>query len=151
MIMHIAHMNIARLRAPPGDPLVAEFIDNIDRVHAIAERSPGFVWRFSDRSSTISEDVQFQAVLHDPMLAVSLTVWQSAEHLRFFVYNTLHGGFFRRRESWFEPMKGANYVIWPVDEGTRPTPADGLGRLAMLDANRPTDDAYDFSHLKTAG
>jgi Domain of unknown function (DUF3291) len=149
--MHVAHMNIARLRAMPGDPLVAEFVDNVPRVNAVAERSPGFVWRLSDDSARVAEDVTFQAVLGDPLLAVSLSVWETAGDLMHFVKKTVHGGFLRRRESWFEPWDGPNYVIWPVAQGYQPTLADGQARLNMLAANGPNDDAYDFAYLQPAG
>ena len=63
----IAHFNIARLRAMPGDPLVAEFIDNVPKVNSIAERSPGFVWRLNDQSAQVARDIRFQAVMDDPL------------------------------------------------------------------------------------
>lgn len=149
--MHVAHLNIARLRALPGDPLVAEFIDNVPRVNALAERSPGFVWRMEDDSARVAEEVAFEPILGDPLLVLSLSVWESAEHLRFFVNQTVHGAFLRRRENWFETMEGPNYVIWEVAEGYRPSVEDGQERLALLNTHGPTDAAYDFSYLKTAG
>ncbi|MFM2365753.1 MAG: hypothetical protein RIR95_360, partial [Pseudomonadota bacterium] len=100
---HIAHMNIARLRAMPGDALVAEFIDNVPKVNAVAERSPGFIWRLCDETGRVSTDANFEAVLGDPLLAVSLSVWETVDALRYFVKQTVHGTFVRRRESWFEP------------------------------------------------
>ena len=42
--MHLAELNIGRLRYPQSDPRVAPFIDNLALVNGLAERSPGFVW-----------------------------------------------------------------------------------------------------------
>ena len=148
--MHVAHMNLARLRAPAGDPLVAEFVDNVPRVNALAERSAGFVWRLGDGSARVADDVPFEAMLDDPMIALSLSVWETAKDLRFFVKQTAHGGFLRRREAWFEPMSGPNYVIWPTPIGSQPTVAEGQARLDMLATKGSTDNAYDFAYLTLA-
>jgi hypothetical protein len=37
MSMHLAQINIARLLYPQGDPRVAGFFDNLDRLNAVAE------------------------------------------------------------------------------------------------------------------
>jgi hypothetical protein len=42
---HLAEVNIARLRAPIDSQMLRPFVDALDRVHALAERTPGFVWR----------------------------------------------------------------------------------------------------------
>ena len=146
---HIAHYNVARLRAMPGDPLVAEFIDNVPRVNALAERSPGFIWRYDDEHARVAGAETFEAVLGDPLLAVSLSVWETLGHFRHFVLKTLHGAFLRRREAWFERWNGPNYVIWPVAPHVIPSIADGQARLAMLAALGPTEDAYDFAFKQT--
>ena len=143
---HIAHFNIARLRAMPGDPLVAEFVDNVPKVNSIAERSPGFVWRLNDQSAQVSRDVRFEAVMDDPLLAVSLSVWETVEALEFFVEKTVHGAFLRRRESWFEPWTGPNYVIWPVASGHVPTLQEGKERLAALARDGASEQAFDFAY-----
>ena len=148
---HIAPLNVARLRALPGDPRVAEFVNAVPKVNAIAERSPGFVWRWDDNSTQMAEGVPYQAVLPDPMLAMSLSVWETATDLMNFVHQTLHGAFLRRRADWFEPSVGPAYVIWPVAVGTIPTVAEGQARMAHLALHGPTDHAYDFAtHLTFA-
>ncbi|HQU70170.1 MAG TPA: DUF3291 domain-containing protein [Albidovulum sp.] len=143
---NIAHYNVARLRAMPGDPLVAEFVDNVPKVNALAERSPGFVWRLNDNSAQVSCDVSFQAVVGDPLIAASLSVWESVEALAFFVKKTVHGAFLRRREAWFEPWNGPNYVIWPVPIGHLPTVEEGQQRLSVLARDGASDDAFDFAY-----
>jgi heme-degrading monooxygenase HmoA len=147
---HVSHMNVARLRFPPGDSRVAGFVDNVSRVNAIAERSPGFIWRHSDDESDLGLEARFQALDPDPHLAISLSVWESAQHLRQFVNKTVHGGFLRRRAEWFEPWPGPNYVVWNIDAGGRPTIEDGWSRLAHLAQHGPTLSAYDFKFAGVA-
>jgi hypothetical protein len=38
--MHLAQINLARLLYPQDDPIVAEFMDNLAAVNAVAERTP---------------------------------------------------------------------------------------------------------------
>src|SRR5919108_4052308 len=45
MAWHVAQVNIGRLRAPVDDPLVADFVAGLDRINALADGAPGFVWR----------------------------------------------------------------------------------------------------------
>jgi hypothetical protein len=149
--MAVAHFNVARLLATPGDPRVAGFIDAVTQVNRIAERSPGYVWRLSDEDATVAGAGAFQAVAVDPLLAISLSVWADAGALSNFVHRTLHGAFLRRRSEWFAPWEGPNYVIWPCDAADRPTIADGWDKLRLLADSGPTDAAYDFAALRSGG
>jgi len=142
--MHIAHYNVARLKELPGHPAVAEFIDNAPKVNAVAERSPGFVWRLDDTSATVSGSNTFQAVAGDPCLAISLSVWENTELLMSFVKKTIHGSFLRRRADWFHPWDGPNYVVWPVAIGHIPDLLEGEQRLKTLATRGATPDAFDF-------
>ena len=141
----VAHMNVARLRHPPGDPRVAGFVDNVSKVNSIAERSPGYVWRFSDEALSVVEGVSYQGLAGDPKLAISLSVWETVEHLWQFVNKTVHGGFLRNREKWFEPYGGPNYVIWSHILDTRPHISEGWDRLKLLAEKGSTPQAFDFA------
>lgn len=143
-MVQIAHMNVARLIAPPGDPRVAEFVDNVTRVNGIAERSSGFIWRMTAPDTRDSASGTYESLFDDPTIASSLSVWQSVEALAFFVYKTVHGGFVRRRENWFAPWGGPNYVIWDVASGHIPDMAEAEARLADLTALGPSPRAFDF-------
>ena len=48
---HIAQLNIGRFRFATDDARMAGFMQNLDRVNALAERSEGFVWRLKDDSN----------------------------------------------------------------------------------------------------
>lgn len=142
--MTIAHFNVARLLHPPGDPRVAEFVSNTTRVNGLADRSQGFVWRWTDEAKTVEGTGGYQAADADPCLAISLSVWDSPESLRFFVEKTVHGAFLRRRQEWFLPWDGPNYVIWPWQSDGVPRLEDGWARLAKLKLEGPSTEAYDF-------
>lgn len=49
-VMRLAQLNVGRLRAPMDDPLIDDFRTNLERVNALAETSPGYVWRLQDDS-----------------------------------------------------------------------------------------------------
>ena len=46
--LHLAELKIGRFRYPTPDPRMAGLMENLDRVNALAERSPWFVRRFED-------------------------------------------------------------------------------------------------------
>jgi hypothetical protein len=137
---HLAQMNIGRLRAPSDSPIVAEFMDALDRVNALAEQSPGFVWRFQ------TEDGNATAVrpYADELIIVNMSVWDSLDALAEYVYRSDHTEFLRRRREWFERMPEASVVLWWVAAGTHPTVDDGIARLERLRRDGPTVDAFTF-------
>ena len=79
--MHLVELNIGRFRYPTTDPRMAEFMNNLDRVNAIAERSDGFVWRLMDDSGNATDIRPFD----DPDMAVNMSVWRDAESLERYV------------------------------------------------------------------
>lgn len=143
----IAQMNLGRLLHPAGDPRVAEFVDALDKVNAIADRSPGFIWRLLTPVTGSAEPGVGENADEDPLIAATLSVWEDAESFRFFVQKTLHGAFVKKRHQWFEPSQGPNYVIWPVARDARPTMAEARVKLAELAANGASAAAYDFKWL----
>lgn len=139
----LAQMNIATLMADQGDPAVQPFFDALAGVNALAEASPGFVWRLKDEASDNATSI---AVTADPRLIVNLSVWESAEALFDFVYRSAHTGIMaRRREFFARPPEGRNYqVLWWVPAGTEPSVGDGLAKLWHLDRFGPTPWAFTF-------
>jgi hypothetical protein len=140
----IAHLNVARLRHGWDDPRSAGFVGAIARVNALAERAPGFVWREADgavEAALEGPDAPFGPGVN----AATLSVWESAEALRRFTYETVHGAFVGRRAEWFAPLDGPTYVLWPVSERHFPTVAEAAERLAMLRAYGPTAAAFDLT------
>ena len=138
--LHLAQINIGRLRAETDDPMVAEFMAALDEINALAERSPGFVWRF------MTEDGNATAVrpFEDELLLINMSVWESVELLGDYVYRSDHTAYLRRRREWFERINEAIFALWWVPAGHRPTVAEGIERIDHLRANGPTPQAFTF-------
>src|SRR3954454_23600523 len=96
----LAQINVGRLRAPLDSPLVAEFMDAVDPVNAIADASAGFVWRFQTDEGNATAVRPYE----DATILVNMSVWDSVEALSEFVYRSAHTGYLRRRREWFAPM-----------------------------------------------
>lgn len=144
---HLAQINIARLLAPEGDPRVADFFANLDRVNAAAERMPGFVWRLKDDSSGNATSI---SPYEDPAVIVNMSVWESPETFEKFVWQTVHAAIYRRRGGWFEPMDKPHFAMWWVAPGTEPTAAEGRARLEHLHAHGPSEHAFGWESLPSA-
>jgi hypothetical protein len=142
---HLAQFNIARIRYPLDDPRMAEFVDNVQRVNGLAEQIDGFVWRLQDESGHAMN----MRVYDDPRILPNLTLWQNAAALERFVWQTLHGRFYRRREEWFEPID-TPLVLWWVPAGHRPSMAEGVERLEHLKAYGASDYAFGWENLEEA-
>ena len=142
--MHLAELNIGRFRFPTSDPRMAGFMDNLYRVNALAERSPGFVWRLKGNNNNATD---FR--VGDDM-AVNLSVWETAKDLEHYVFNTVHAQFYRRKAEWFALMEKPHMVFWHVAEGHLPTLDEAMARLAHVEANGPTDFAFGWAEVMDA-
>lgn len=136
----IAQINIGKLLAPEGDPRVQPFFDALARVNAIADASPGFVWRLQSESGNATD---FK-VASDPLLLLNMSVWQDAESLFEFVYRSGHTPEMARRREYFRRFQNAYQALWWVPEGHRPSIDEGLSRLWMLDRYGPTPQSFTF-------
>jgi hypothetical protein len=136
----LAQLNVARLLAPLDDPRTAEFVAALDRVNALAEASPGFLWRLQSDSGNAT-DIRVE---QDPLLIVNLSVWESVQALFDFTYRTAHSSILTRRRDWFEKMEAAHLVLWWVDAGHRPSLVEALGRLERLRRHGPAPEAFTF-------
>jgi hypothetical protein len=137
---HLAQINIGRLVAPEGDPRVQPFFDNLDRVNAMADVSPGFVWRLVGDGNNAT-DIQPTA---DPLVILNMSVWRDAESLFAFVYRSSHTEIMVRRREFFERFEGSYQALWWVPAGTVPTINDGLSRLWHLDRFGASSHAFTF-------
>ena len=140
---HLAQINVARLVAPQGDPRVQPFFDALDRINALADASPGFVWRLQSDTGNAT-DIQSTA---DPLLLINMSVWLDAESLFEFVYRSAHTPVMARRRDYAERFDGAHQALWWVPAGHRPTEDEGLSRLWRIDRHGPSPYAFTFKNL----
>jgi hypothetical protein len=144
--MHVAELNIGRLNYEIGDPRMADFVNNLERVNAMADRMPGFIWRMvGDGSNGGALDLR---PFPDPLMAVNMSVWKTVEQLEQYVWNTVHKRFYTRKAEWFEQMKAHHFVMWFIDEGHIPTLDEAKARLEHLEAHGNSDFAFDWAHLE---
>jgi len=139
---HLAQYNLARLVAPLDDPLIADFVANLDRVNSLGDRTPGFVWRHQTEEGN-STSVRVRG---DPLILINFTVWEDAESLFEFTYRSGHAEIYRRRREWFEPPSEAHLVLWWIPAGHEPTVEEAEERLDYLRAHGPTPHAFTFKH-----
>jgi hypothetical protein len=135
---HLAQINIARLRHPIDDPRLKEFAAALGRINTLAERSPGFVWRYPAGDGHLDGS----ELLGDPLVVVNLSVWVSYQHLHDFTYRSHHGHFLRRRAEWFTKSPSPTTALWWIAAHDVPTPHQGLARLNHLRRYGPTPQAF---------
>jgi len=140
MNYHLAQLNIARFRLPQDHPSNIGFIENLDRVNAIAEEQDGFIWRFTGEGND-ALDVQ---AFDDPNIASNMSLWSSLEALGAFVYrNKEHREIMRRRNEWFDKID-LYLVLWWVEEGHTPTLEEAKKRLELIENEGSTEKAFTF-------
>jgi hypothetical protein len=138
---HLAELNIAIPYEPPGSELLQEFMDALDPVNAVADAAPGIVWRLQTDDGNATSLRAFG----DDRLMLNMSVWESLEALRGFVYSTReHLDVMRRRREWFEQMGEMYLVLWWVEAGHIPSVAEAEERLTLLRAVGPSPDAFTF-------
>lgn len=137
---HIAQVNIGRVRAPIEDPLMAGFVARFDDLNALADRSPGFVWRLQ----TSEGNATYFRPYDDDRILMNMSVWETIEALRHYVYRTVHAELLRQRHEWFEKFAGTYTALWWVPAGHRPGIDEARKRLAHLETYGPTEFAFTF-------
>lgn len=138
----LAQVNIGVIKGPMDSPVMADFAGNLDRVNALAESMPGFVWRLQTDDGDVTSIRPFE---NENML-VNMSVWRDIKALNDYVYRSAHVELMRRRKDWFERMDEAFLVLWWVPAGHRPTVAEAVVRLELLRAKGPTPEAFTFRH-----
>lgn len=145
MIYHLAQLNIAKMLAPMDDPIMADFVNNTDRINALAELTSGFVWRLKE-----DEDYErAEKVFEDNFLAINMSVWENKQSLFNFTYNSGHVAIMKRKKEWFSKIKEMHMVLWFVEEGHNPTPEEAKHRLTYLRENGETPYAFLFKSKYT--
>lgn len=143
--MQLAELNVGRLRGTTDDPIVAEFMENLDRINGLGKRMPGFVWMMEGAAGAGNTEAKIDG---DPRYVPNLTVWETAAQLETFVFKTLHAKFMERRAEWFEALETMHFVMWWVPDGHKPTLAEALAKLAQLQSNAETPAAFGWDYLR---
>ncbi len=139
-MMHLAQINIGRMKAPLDDPSMHGFMSRLDELNELAERSEGFVWRLqgADGNNTYLRPYE------DERIIVNMSVWASVEQLRAYTYGTMHAELLKQRRDWFEKFDGVFLALWWIPVGHIPTIGEAKARLASLGEHGPTPFAFTF-------
>lgn len=135
---HLAEVNIAKRLAPMDDPIMQDFVNNVDRMNAIADASEGFIWRLLDEDKDLGAEV-FQ----DDELLINMSVWKDLKSLFDYTYNSNHIEVFKRKKEWFIKIEMTHMAFWYVPKGYEPSFQDAKNRLDYL--NKYGDTPYAFS------
>lgn len=140
MNFNLAQVNIAIAKYSYDDPRFAGFVDNLDRIYALAETTPGFVWRHI----SVNNDAEAKALFAEPELIFNMSLWESKDALSNFVYKSDHVNILRERAEWFVPQNRPTMALWWQKVGTIPTILEARHRLELLAQSGPTEDAFTF-------
>ncbi len=140
MTHHLAQLNIAATRFPLESPEMKEFVDALESINALAEGSPGFVWRLAGDDNNATSLRPFD----DDRIIVNMSLWESLDALKDYVYKTAHTDYLRRRKDWFETMREAMVVLWWVPDGHVPDVNEAKMKLETLRVQGSSEAAFSF-------
>lgn len=140
---HLAQANVAYAIAPHDDVRLADYMARLDEMNQLAERSPGFVWRYL----TDSRDPK-QREFADPLVLFNMSVWESIDALHAYTYRTAHAEVYAGRKRWFADTKavvgGHALAMWWIRAGEIPTVADAKERMEAITTSGPSEHAFTF-------
>jgi hypothetical protein len=119
---------------------MAGFVARLDEINALADNAPGFVWRLQ----TSEGNATYLWPFADDRILLNMSVWETIDALRLYVYRTAHAELLRQRHQWFENFAGAYAGLWWVPAGHIPGIDEAKKRLAHLDTHGPTQFAFTF-------
>ena len=137
---HLAQLNIAHALGDMDGPIMADFVAQLDEINALAEASPGFVWRLKDETGNATS----YQVFDNPRIIVNLSVWEDVAALHHYTYRSAHSRVFKRKKEWFSPLGKPAMVLWWIPAGHTPTELEAKEQLEHLQTHGPTPHAFTF-------
>jgi hypothetical protein len=138
--VHVAQINIGRIKGALEDPVMAGFVARLDEINALADGSDGFVWRLQGGDGNAT----YLRPFDDDRIVVNMSVWESVEQLRAYVYSSAHAELLRQRREWFEKLDRVVTAMWWIPAGRMPSMDEGKKRLASVERHGPTPFAFTF-------
>ncbi len=137
---HLAQANVARMRGPLEDDVMAGFAARLEPLNALADESPGFVWRYQ----TDEGDATEVRVFNDELILFNMSVWESIEALENFVYRSNHIEALQKKAEWFERANRASLALWWIEAGHLPSVEEAKERFDILWSDGPSADVFTF-------
>lgn len=137
---HLAQINIGKMLGTTiQDPIMKDFVNQLEEINKLAESSKGFVWRLKDEANNATNIKAFD----DEQIIVNMSVWETAEDLESYVYSGRHLEVLKRRKEWFSKLK-MFMALWYIPAASVPTVEEAKKRLLHLEQNGATPFAFDF-------
>lgn len=143
----LAEINVARMKGVTiDDPIMKEFVDNLDKVNTLAENSEGFVWRLKDDNNNATSLNPYD----DEQVIINISVWDSIETLEQYVFKTFHSEFLKRRKEWFHKYGKVHTAMWWIESGNFPTVEEAVAKLAVLQKEGAAKEVFTFKNRFSA-
>ncbi len=137
---HLAQINIALAKAEMDTEIMEGFVSRLDEINETADRAEGFIWRLQSEEGDSTAIRAFD----EPLLLVNMSVWDSIEALKFFVYKSVHVELIRDRQAWFHKFVDAHQALWWIPAGHIPTIEEAKEKLEAIQKNGPTSLAFHY-------
>ena len=137
---HLVQSNVARMLGLIEDPVMAGFVERLEPLNALADASPGFVWRYQ----TDDGDATEVRVFNDELILFNMSVWESVEALEKFVYRNKHVEALQKKAEWFERASRATLALWWIEIGHVPSVEEAKDRFDVLWRDGPSAEAFTF-------
>ena len=145
---HLAQVNIARMLEPLDSQRLAGFVSELDPVNATADAAPGFVWRLKTEEGNATSLTAFEwDISGSAGLLTNMSVWESFEALKEFVYSPAHLAVLRQKKNWFHHGAEATLALWWIPAGSIPTLEDAESKIRQIRAAGPSSKAFDLSKM----
>ena len=135
----LAQLNIAKMKYAIESSEMKDFVNNLENINALADSSPGFIWRLQ------TEDGDATGIdFFDSDVLVNMSIWCDVESLRDYVYKSAHAKIMSRRKEWFQRVEEAYTVLWWMPEGEIPSLDEAKSKLELLKTQGPTVQAFSI-------
>ena len=78
---HIAQVNIGQIKAPLEDQVMSGFVARLDEINALADSSPGFVWRLQSPAGNAT----YLRPYENDRILLNMSVWETIDALKDYV------------------------------------------------------------------
>ena len=141
MEYHLAQVNIAKMLADLNAPVMSDFVQRLNEINLLADSSAGFVWRFlSDEG-----DATYLRPYEDKNILFNMSVWESLESLKAYVYNSSHLELLKSKKNWFSKLSEPHMALWWVPKGHIPSVSEGLRKINIIKERGACEEAFTFA------
>lgn len=123
------------------DPIMSGFVARLDEINTLAENSKGFVWRFK----TAAGDATYLRPFDDTRILFNLSVWETLEDLRSFVYISDHLELLKSKANWIAKLGESHLALWWIRKSHIPSVDEALEKLRCIQTKGPSSDAFTFA------